>query len=97
MMAALYNGSVFDRVLSSSTLAAISFPEFFVASILILVFAVGLGWFPTVVRRYRVSEGSLDTEWVFNTGSAAIGARRVRYCPSFTGQSGAASAQGGTR
>lgn len=31
MMAALYNGSVFDRLLSSSTLAAISFPEFFVA------------------------------------------------------------------
>lgn len=50
MMAALYNGSVFDRLLSSSTLAAISFPEFFVAYILILVFSVGLGWFPSLAN-----------------------------------------------
>ncbi|WP_323777967.1 ABC transporter permease [Leisingera sp.] len=48
MLAALYNGSVFDRMLSSSTLAAISFPEFFVAYILILIFSVGLGWFPSL-------------------------------------------------
>ena len=48
MMAALYNGSVFDRVLSSTTLAAISFPEFFIAYILILLFSVGLGWFPSL-------------------------------------------------
>ncbi|MDO6520408.1 ABC transporter permease [Shimia thalassica] len=50
MMAALYNGSMFDRILSSSTLAAISFPEFFVAYILILVFSVGLGWFPSLAN-----------------------------------------------
>lgn len=48
MMAALHNGSWFDRLLSSTTLAAISFPEFFVAYILILIFAVGLGWFPSL-------------------------------------------------
>jgi peptide/nickel transport system permease protein len=50
MMAALYNGSIFDRILSSTTLAAISFPEFFIAYILILVFAVGLGWFPSLAN-----------------------------------------------
>ncbi len=50
MLAALYNGSVFDRVLSSSTLATISFPEFFIAYILILVFSVGLGWFPSLAN-----------------------------------------------
>ena len=50
MLAALYNGSVFDRMLSSSTLAAISFPEFFVAYILILIFAVALGWFPSLAN-----------------------------------------------
>ena len=50
MLAALYNGSVFDRVLSSSTLAAISFPEFFIAYILILIFSVGLGWFPSLAN-----------------------------------------------
>jgi peptide/nickel transport system permease protein len=50
MLAALYNGSIFDRVLSSSTLAAISFPEFFIAYILILIFSVGLGWFPSLAN-----------------------------------------------
>ncbi|MBU3000806.1 ABC transporter permease [Roseovarius nubinhibens] len=50
MMGALYNGSVFDRMLSSSTLAAISFPEFFIAYILILVFSVSLGWFPSLAN-----------------------------------------------
>lgn len=50
MLAALYNGSVFDRMLSTSTLAAISFPEFFIAYILILVFSVGLSWFPSLAN-----------------------------------------------
>ncbi len=48
-MAALYNGSVFDRVLSSSTLAAIFFQEFFIAYIRTLLFAEGLGWLPSLV------------------------------------------------
>lgn len=50
MLAALYNGSAFDRMLSTSTLAAISFPEFFIAYILILVFSVGLSWFPSLAN-----------------------------------------------
>lgn len=50
MFAALYNGSIFDRALSSSTLAAISFPEFFIAYILILLFSVWLGWFPSLAN-----------------------------------------------
>jgi len=50
MLAALYNGTVFDRMLSSSTLAAISFPEFFIAYILILIFSVALGWFPSLAN-----------------------------------------------
>ncbi|KEO60751.1 hypothetical protein DT23_12360 [Thioclava indica] len=50
MLAALYNRSVFDRVLSNSTLAAISFPEFFIAYILILIFSVWLGWFPSLAN-----------------------------------------------
>jgi peptide/nickel transport system permease protein len=50
MLAALYNGSIFDRMLSSSTLAAISFPEFFIAYILILIFSVALGWFPSLAN-----------------------------------------------
>ena len=48
LLAALYRGSWLDRFISSSTLAVISFPEFFVAYILIVVFSAGLGWFPSL-------------------------------------------------
>ncbi|MEY8800326.1 ABC transporter permease [Leisingera sp. XS_AS12] len=48
-LAALYRNSFFDRFMSISTLSAISFPEFFVAYILILLFSVQLGWFPSLV------------------------------------------------
>lgn len=48
LVAALYRNSAFDRMISSSTLVAISFPEFFVAYILILIFSVTLGWFPSL-------------------------------------------------
>ncbi|MBZ0124382.1 MAG: ABC transporter permease [Roseovarius sp.] len=50
MLAALYRNSAFDRLISGATLAAISFPEYFVAYILILVFAVELGWFPSLAN-----------------------------------------------
>ena len=39
VLAALYRGSIFDRAISAATLSSISFPEFFVAYILILVLA----------------------------------------------------------
>ncbi len=48
MVAALYRNSAFDRLISASTLAAISFPEYFVGYILILLFSVQLGWFPSL-------------------------------------------------
>ncbi|QYN00979.1 ABC transporter permease [Pseudomonas protegens] len=48
MLAALYRNSWFDRLLNTSALSAVSFPEFFVAYILILVFAVKLNWLPSI-------------------------------------------------
>ncbi|NVZ98073.1 ABC transporter permease [Pseudomonas sp. D6002] len=48
MLAALYRNSWFDRQLNTSALSAVSFPEFFVAYLLILVFSVKLGWFPSL-------------------------------------------------
>ncbi|QRZ14294.1 ABC transporter permease (plasmid) [Paracoccus methylovorus] len=48
LVSALYRGSLLDRFISSSSLAVISFPEFFVAYILILIFAAWLGWFPSL-------------------------------------------------
>ena len=48
MLAALFRNSWFDRLLNTSALSAVSFPEFFVAYLLILVFSVKLGWFPSL-------------------------------------------------
>lgn len=48
ILAALYRNTWYDRLVNVVTLSSISFPEFFVAYILILVFAVNLGWFPSL-------------------------------------------------
>ena len=48
VLAALYRNSFYDRAVNVFTLTSISFPEFFVAYILILFFAVKFGWFPGI-------------------------------------------------
>lgn len=48
VLAALYRNSLFDRTINVATLSSISFPEFFVAYILILFFAVQTGMFPGI-------------------------------------------------
>ena len=48
MLAALYRNSLFDRAVNVFTLSSISFPEFFVAYLLIYFFASQLGWFPGI-------------------------------------------------
>lgn len=48
ILAALYQGGFFDRFINMATLSAISFPDFFVAYILILCFAVKLPIFPSI-------------------------------------------------
>lgn len=50
ILAALYRNSLFDRAVNVFTLSSISFPEFFVAYILILLFAVSTGWFPSLAN-----------------------------------------------
>jgi peptide/nickel transport system permease protein len=45
VLAAFYRNSVFDRVVNSVTLTTISFPEFFVAYVLMLFLAIKLPWF----------------------------------------------------
>ncbi len=42
-----------DKMISGATLACISLPEFFIGYLLILVFGVKLGWFPTVATVYE--------------------------------------------
>ena len=48
LAAALYRDSIYDRVVNLTTLTSISFPEFFVAYILILFLSVNFGIFPGI-------------------------------------------------
>ena len=48
ILAALYRNSLYDRFINLFTLSSISFPEFFVAYILMMIFSVNLGWFPSL-------------------------------------------------
>jgi peptide/nickel transport system permease protein len=41
-----------DKLISATTLASMSLPEFFIGYLLILVFSVNLGWFPSVATVY---------------------------------------------
>ncbi|MSP83580.1 MAG: ABC transporter permease [Alphaproteobacteria bacterium] len=45
LLAALYRNGIFDRLVNLTTLTSISVPEFFIAYILMLFFAVRLPWF----------------------------------------------------
>ena len=57
VLAALYRNSFYDKCVNVVTLTSISFPEFFVAYILILLLAVKAGIFPSI------SNVSPDTEF----------------------------------
>ncbi|MCZ4283156.1 ABC transporter permease, partial [Kiloniella laminariae] len=48
LMAALYQGSIFDRVVSMATLSTISFPEFFIGYVLIVFLSVQFSVFPSI-------------------------------------------------
>jgi peptide/nickel transport system permease protein len=48
IIAALKNGSRLDRALNISTLSMVAIPEFLVATLLVLVFAVQLRWLPAL-------------------------------------------------
>ncbi len=48
ILAALYRNTLFDRLISMATLSTISFPEFFVAYILIALLSVQLAIFPSI-------------------------------------------------
>ncbi len=50
LLAAMYPGTWVDRILTFGTLALISVPEFFIATFMVLIFAVNLGWLPAIAR-----------------------------------------------
>lgn len=45
---AMYRGSVYDRVVSGAIIAVISVPEFMIATLAVLIFAVWLKWLPAL-------------------------------------------------
>lgn len=55
--AAMWKGSVLDRVVSGLSISVISVPEFMVATLAVLIFAVWLDWFPAL--SYGVNVDSL--------------------------------------
>jgi len=48
LIAAIFPGSFFDRGICMGTLCLVSLPEFFTASLLVLIFAVTLHWLPAI-------------------------------------------------
>jgi len=48
IIAAMFPGTVFDRVVTVGTLCIISVPEFFIAALMVLLFAVSLQWLPAI-------------------------------------------------
>lgn len=48
ILTAIYQGTIFDRTANIITLSFISFPTFFIGYVLIGVFAVRLGWLPSL-------------------------------------------------
>ncbi len=68
-LAALYRNTFYDRCVNVVTLSSISFPEFFVAYILVFFLAVQLGLFPSISN---ISESLGFGERVFRTALPAF-------------------------
>ncbi len=50
LLAAMYPGTILDRILTFGTLSTISVPEFFIATFMVLIFAVNLHWLPAIAH-----------------------------------------------
>ena len=66
IMAALYRNSWFDRIVNSVTLTTIALPEFFIAYVLMFIFAIKLRWLSPL------STVSADTPFLEHVTRAAL-------------------------
>ncbi|MBT0961602.1 ABC transporter permease [Denitromonas iodatirespirans] len=48
ILSAMFRGSLFDRTMNTAAVAAVSVPEFLIASLAVLLFAVHLQWLPAL-------------------------------------------------
>ena len=69
IMAAIWRNSIYDRAVNVGTLTAVSFPEFFIAYILVVVLAIQLGAFPAISN---VSPGTEFWDHVYRTALPAL-------------------------
>jgi peptide/nickel transport system permease protein len=60
LLAAMYPGTWIDRMLTFGTLSLISVPEFFIATFMVLIFAVNLHWLPAIAN-LSPDDGFWDT------------------------------------
>ena len=67
--AALYRNSIYDRVVNATTLTTISFPEFFVGYILILIFAT---YFKVVPSLANISDSTPLLEKIYRSTLPAL-------------------------
>ncbi|MEM7207251.1 MAG: ABC transporter permease [Pseudomonadota bacterium] len=61
LWAAMHPGTSLDRIVTFGTLSTISVPEFFIATVMVLIFAVNLQWLPATTF---LSEGQSFGSWV---------------------------------
>jgi peptide/nickel transport system permease protein len=54
ILSAMYRGSIFDRYSNMLAVFAVSVPEFLIATIAVLIFAVKLGWLSALSRNVEV-------------------------------------------
>jgi peptide/nickel transport system permease protein len=79
--AAMWRGSPFDRIVSVTTVAVVSVPEFLVATVAVMIFAVKLRWLPALSYASDVSSlGQLLRSFAMPVLSLCfvIGAQMVR-------------------
>lgn len=48
IVAAVWEGTLYDRIVSVTAVSVVSVPEFLVATVAVLIFAVELGWLPAI-------------------------------------------------
>lgn len=48
IIAAIWRGSIFDRAISSTAIMLVSFPEFMIATLIVMLFSVHLQWLPAL-------------------------------------------------
>lgn len=80
LLAALRRGRLLDQAVVAGSVAGLSAPPFAVGLLLLVVFAVQLGWFPV----YGSGTGLLDTVWHLTLPAVALGLAGAGLLVRFT-------------